>query len=49
MGKIEVAKELCLAKIKDVNYNPDMETFGKKIADLYNAIYKNLEISDNEE
>ena len=47
MCKYEIAMQLCIAKIKDVSSHPDAETFGKKIADLYNAIYNNLEIPDD--
>ena len=49
MSKSEIAMQLCIAKLKDVSSHPDAETFGKKIADLYNAIYSNLDFNDDQE
>ena len=46
MDKNEIALQLCLAIIKDVELNPGMgiEALGKYIADVYNSVYRNLNI-----
>ena len=51
MTKSHVAMELCLARINDIC--PDYKSeniavdLGKKIAQLYNSIYHNIECEDN--
>ena len=49
MNKAEIAMQLCLARINDVTYTVDMKELGKEIAELYNVIYNNLDIDEDQD